>query len=374
MDRLTMRQVIENEDKLIIEAYHGSEQAEDLLWEAYDAGYVSKYATEDCLEEGWSEFKPRNNILHPVKAIKNMWDSLRAKRQKKKINKLTKKLQKDIDDYQEASKLGADEETLNNIKDRYKKAGGDELDDRLTKYRKHRLNILNRNSGKAARDDYKVYDDEGNEVKSSALINDKSLNKGMKTDKDFDEMLYRNSPYYKNKHDKDEKKKKDEPQDVPEDEVETKEEPQSISNTGPSAKAEEPKEKDDGPKTISDTGRSSSSDDPTSGNYDSHAKHEEPESEEPQEEPKPKSAARREPDSKEDESVSVNSASDKSADDYVSVLRGKWKKEVEAQAENMNKGGTRPTGSSKKSKDRAKAKMTESFMALVSSYRQMLQE
>lgn len=373
MDRLTMRQVIENEDKLIIEAYHGSKQAEDLLWAAYDAGYVSKYATEDCLTEGWSEFKPRNNILHPVKAIKNMWDSLRAKRQKKKINKLTKKLQKDIDDYQEASKLGADEETLNNIKDRYKKAGGDELDDRLTKYRKHRLNILNRNSGKAARDDYKVYDDDGNEVKSSALINDKSLNKGMKSDKDFDEMLYRNSPYYKNKHDKDEKKK-NEPQDAPEDEVETKEEPQSISNTGPSAKAVETKEKDDSPKTISDTGKASSSDDPTSGNYDSHAKHEEPESEESQEEPKPKSAARREPDPKEDESVSVNSASDKSADDYVSVLRGKWKKEVEAQADQMNKGGTRPVGSAKKSKDRAKSKMTESFLAMVSSYRQMLQE
>lgn len=369
-----MRQVIENEDKLIIEAYHGGKQAEDLLWEAYDAGYVSKYASEDCLTEGWSEFKPRNNILHPVKAIKNMWDSLRAKRQKKKINKLTKKLQKDIDDYQEASKLGADEETLSNIKDRYKKAGGDELDDRLTKYRKHRLNILNRNSGKAARDDYKVYDDEGNEVKSSALINDKSLNKGMKTDKDFDEMLYRNSPYYKNKHDKDEKKKKDEPQNVPEYDVETREEPHSISNTGPSTKAEEPKEKDDGPKTISDTGRSSSSDDPTSGNYDYHAKHEEPKPEENKEESKPKSVSSREPDSKEDEAVQVNSASDNSADDYVSVLRGKWKKEVTAQAENMNKGGTRPTGSSKKSKDRAKSKMTESFMALVSSYRQMLQE
>ena len=291
MNNDLIKHVVLNEEKLIADAYYGNTKALELLESAYDAGYESKYISED-----WQKIMPRSNILHPIKGLKNFWDGVVARHHARKIRKLNRKIKKEDDALIQAHKVGADRDTIQNHLDRIKALGDEERQDRLKKYRNRTLNILNRNTGNDAKDEYELEDKNGKKINIYQAINDKTLNpyarKGWNPESYYDDLSKR---YRLDRQDEDdnnkgnseetsggqsdnqEQQKTDAPKTQQEKDESTSKQKRKKTMSGSISDNSGNDASKQNDSSISQTGSSTDSSNPKSGNHDIQANAESPE-------------------------------------------------------------------------------------------------
>ena len=190
MDKEFLEIFMENEDFIISEAANGDQDAQEILGYALGYGYQN-----DAIKEGWAQVMPHVPALHPLQSIKNYISDTKAGYHGWRMRRQGKRLKKIMDKYREAKAVGADNETLGNIEDKFYKDGGDKLEYHADKFRKNRLDVIRRKTGQETKDNYDVTDKDGNKISALNLLNPKTVGFSMPT-KDF---ARRHAEYYNGK-------------------------------------------------------------------------------------------------------------------------------------------------------------------------------